>query len=62
MNSFNELEISGGLKVNPFNPTKSQPELSLNLSKLSPKWMIVIGLGLLAIGLYRYYHSKKEKN
>ena len=53
MNSFNELEINGGLKVNPFDPTKVHPELSLDLSKLSPKWMIAIGLGLLAIGLYQ---------
>ena len=61
MNLFNELELSGGLKINPLNPTKLHPELSLDLSKLSPKWKIAIGLGLLAFGLYQYYQKPQEK-
>ena len=59
MNDFHnkQPQISGNLNYSPYPGI----DITANFNKLSYEWKMIIGLGLLALVLYQYYHSKKEK-
>jgi len=51
------LEINANLKFNSYPGVKA----SVNVNKLSPKWMIMIGSLLVAYGLYLYLNQEKKE-
>jgi len=52
---FSELEINTSLKY-------SEIEVSTNVNKLPPQWVIVIGSLLAVYGLYLYLNQEKKEN
>ena len=57
--TINPLQIGGNIKFSP----SSGPDLTAgvsDLAKLSPAWVIVIGLSVVAYGIYLL--AKKENN
>lgn len=53
----NQPPVSGNLNFSPHPGI----DITANVNKLSPEWKMVIGLGLLGLGFYQYYHPKKEE-
>ena len=55
-NSINQPQLSGNLKFDIY------PGIGMtaDVAKLSPKLMMVIGLGLVALGFYQYYKEEKK--
>jgi len=50
-------QISGSIKINPYPGV----ETNINVTKLSPKWIMTIGSLLVAYGLYLYLNKEKKE-